>query len=521
VEAKSMTDEPAPPFPRADAVPAGPEIVSAVRRGTRVVLLAQVVSQLISIGVLAAMLRLVAPGDHGLLAMVLPVVLLPRMAATLGLSTAVLHRDLSPAELSRVFWLNVAWGLVAATATAAGGLWLSWAYDQPLLGPLALSLAGTTLVAALANQHQALLERKLRLAPLAGVRLAAQVCGGLAGIYAARRGAGVWALVAQQYGELVVLAIWVWMLEPWRPAWPQRGAAAGDLVRFSGYYSASQLVYYVAQNLDKILLPILLGPAASWIVGLYARAFDVMMKPVYLLTSPLTGVMVAGLSQARADRAAHTALVARFFRLVGFGLFPCAVGLALVAPDVMTVLGGSRWHAAGRILSALAPAILVQGLVNVGMHVFASAGRSGRLLAATCLLCLVLVLGSLGGFYLGRSHLAGQVGDPAIAAAIGMAAGYSTVLVFVWFVPYLWLCLRNVDVRLADVLPPLWPALRAALVMGLVVWAIGGLPPMRMMDAAWRLAILIATGASAYTMLAWQELAWCWRELIVGDEAGR
>ena len=106
----------------------------------------------------------------------------------------------------------------------------------------------------------------------------------------------------------------------------------------------------------SLLLPFVFGRAADTAIGLYSQAFSLMTKPVGVLTSPVTGLMVAGLSQAQGDRAAHTALVARFFRLVAVALFPCAAGLAAVAPEVMLVLGGYRWQTAGTMLAVLAPA---------------------------------------------------------------------------------------------------------------------------------------------------------------------
>jgi polysaccharide transporter, PST family len=488
------------------------------------VLLAQIASQVVSLVVLAWMMRLVAPADYGLFGMVLPAVMLPRMAATLGLFTAVLQRDLSHHELTSLFWLNVTWGLAATAATALAGLWLADAFAQPVLSSLCLSLSGTTFVVAAANQHQALLERKFQLGPLAGARLLAQVCGGFAGIYSARSGAGLWALVAQQYGELVTLAIWAWFLEPWRPGWPTRGQSArgestSSLIAFSGYYSASQLVYYVAQNLDKLLLPLAFGRAADTAIGLYSQAFNLMTRPVYVLTSPVTGLMVAGLSQTGDDRTTHTAIVARFFRLAAVALFPCAAGLAAVAPEVMLVLGGSRWQLAGWILAVLAPAVAAQGLANLGMHVLSAAGRSGRLLVATVVLCLLLVAAGIAAISLGRSGYVGLAADPTIASALGLAGAYTLVLVGLWFPAYLWFCLRTADVRMRDVVLPLVPSLVAAVVMGLAVWGIGCIPQLQSLAPAMRLAILVGAGVIIYAALAAREIAWCWRELWPGAHA--
>ncbi|MCU0877814.1 MAG: oligosaccharide flippase family protein [Pirellulaceae bacterium] len=398
------------------------DLAGSVRRGTRVVLLAQVASQLVSLVVLGVLLRMVAVEDYGLVGLLLPAVMLPRMAATLGLATVVQQRSLSAAELSSLFWLNVVWGMLATSVTIVSSLWLGQWYDEPLLLPLGAALAGTTLLAALANQHQALLERRLAMAPLAGARLLAQACGGAAGIYAAWRGAGVWALVAQQYGELAVLTLWVWQLEPWRPGWPERRSQVSQHVRYSSFYSLSQLVYYVAQNLDKLLFPLLLAGAAPRAIGLYSQAFNVMTRSMYLLTSPLSGLFVAGLSRSEADPAARRDMLVRFVRQAAIGLLPCAVGLGLVATETMQVLGGAKWQAAGPVLRVLAPAIFVQGLINLSMLVLAAAGRAGRILAFAVLATIVLAVAAAAGIDAGPS-LVGLHPGPGRSLAAALRLG--------------------------------------------------------------------------------------------------
>jgi O-antigen/teichoic acid export membrane protein len=180
----------------------------------------------------------------------------------------------------------------------------------------------------------------------------------------------------------------------------------------------------------------------------------------------------------------------------------------------MTTLGGRNWTSAGPLLQALAPALFVQGLINLATHVFASAGRSGRLLAATTLQLLLLAQGSLVGFFLGRTYLAAAMGDSTLGGALGMAIAYSLVVVAVWFVPYLTFTLRTVGVHPSAVLLTLWPALRAALLMGLVVWSLRFLPPLPSAQPWLRLGVSVAVGIAVYALLARRELAWAWHEII-------
>ncbi|HEX5104477.1 MAG TPA: oligosaccharide flippase family protein [Pirellulaceae bacterium] len=493
------------------------DLVGAVRRGTRWVFYAQIASQLVSLGVLAVMYRLVKPEEYGLFAAALPAVMLPRMAATLGLSTAVLQEpELSHEQKSGLFWLSVVLGLAAAAVTAVCGPLLAAAYNQPPLAEICLALAGATIIAVLGNQHLALLERELKLREASAARLVALVSGGLAGVLTARRGAGVWALVAQQYAELAVLTVWVWMLEPWRPGWPGPAARLRQFVAFSTSYSLSQLVNYAALNLDKIVIPLALGAAGERVLGLYSQAQNLMMRPVSVLTSPLTGVMVAGLAKARDDQALRTELAAKFFRLAGVGLLPCAVGLAVVAPDVMLVLGGQRWSEAGMLLAVLAPAIVAHGLNNLAAYVLSSAGRAGYLLLAMLLLLLLLVQGMLAGLFFGRTFLAGSTADAALAPALGMAIAQTAAVTLVWLGPYLWFCLRTAQLDDATVLRVLLPPLRAALLMGAVVWLLRlMLIQTPSISPAVRLLALIGAGVLSYALLAQRDVRWAIGELTV------
>jgi PST family polysaccharide transporter len=511
------------PADRSAAAAAGPgELVHAVRRGTRWVALAQVATQLVSLAVLAVMYRLVRPEDYGLFAAALPAVMLPRMAALLGLSTAVLQeREISRQELSGLFWLNAALGLAAAAVTSVCGPILAAAYGKPLLAPICLALAGATVIAALGNHHLALLERELKLREASAARLVALIAGGLAGILTARRGAGVWALVAQQFTELTILMVWSWMLEPWRPGWPGPTGELRRFVAFGGAYSLSQLVNYAALNLDKVVIPLALGTAADRVLGLYSQAFNLMMRPVNVLTSPLTGVIVAGLAKARDDRALRTELATRFFRLAAVGLVPSAVGLTLVARDVMLVLGGPAWSDAGLLLACLAPSIVAQGLNNLGAYVLSAAGRAGQLLVAMSLLLVLLLQAMLVGLYFGRYLGGATTAQAVLGPALGIALAQTAVLTLVWLGPYLGFCLRSADLEVRSVLRALWPTARGALVMGLAVWALRNLldlsPPVPL---AWRLIVLIAAGVVVYSLVAWREVRWAIGEFTLARDAG-
>ena len=478
-----------------------------IRVGTRTILVAQIASQFVSLIVLSALFRSVSTASFGLLGMIIPWIGLPRMLALAGVQVALIQPDeLSQEQKSGLFWLNLGIGAVSALFVIAVGFGLAELYQAPDLRSLGLALSGTSLVMALAASHQSLLERRLQMKQLTLSRIFAQAIAGGVAVAAAFAQWEVWALVVQQYVELALLVIAVWYCEPWRPAWwPGRGSLKG-LIRFGSYYSLSNLVLYISQNIDKIMVAILVGRtgAGRAAVGMYCQVFNLVMRPVYLIVQPLGGVFLPGLSRAKNDARTYSDLVARLFRMASIVLVPCGIGLTLVSKDLMAIMGGDKWQHAGLILTALAPVIVVQGMINVSGSVYSSAGRTGAMLVATVVYTIVLIQGIVGGYWIAGLQ---DVSLPdEMVKATGVAAGFSLTTVLALSIPYLHFCCRSAAVDFLSTVRPLAGSFLAGAAMGAMVFTVG----LSMPDQSpWlRLPLMVGTGVLSYLFLARRELRW-------------
>jgi hypothetical protein len=183
----------------------------------------------------------------------------------------------------------------------------------------------------------------------------------------------------------------------------------------------------------------------------------------------------------------------------------------------MLVLGGPRWKDAGWILAALAPAVVALGLNNLAAYVLSASGRAGRLLVAMLVLLVLLVQGMVAGIFFGRMYLpSASAAEPALGPALGMAIAHTMVITLVWLGPYLLFSLRTANLAPRRVLAPLFPALRAAFVMGAAVWGLRSMLVLSPAIPPWlRLAILVVAGVLVYAALAWREVRWCAGELGV------
>src|SRR5438445_386802 len=182
--------------PVASGLRAAPPLRTAVLRGLGRLTGAQGARQALQLGFRVLLIRLLSPADFGLLGMVTVVSGFILMFSDLGFGPALVRKEtVTEAELSTVFWLNVATGIVLALATAALGPALARFYQQPALIPICMGLSCASLVAPLGTVPHVLLQRRFAFRGLAAIDVGGIAVGGAAGVFLAAIGHGVWALV--------------------------------------------------------------------------------------------------------------------------------------------------------------------------------------------------------------------------------------------------------------------------------------------------------------------------------------
>ena len=146
--------------------------------------------------------RLLVPQDFGLFAMVTTVMGFLRIFQDAGLSTATVQRqEITHAQVSNLFWVNVAVGGVITLLVAASAPAVAWFYREPRLIGITLVLSITFVLTSSAVQHIALLNRQMRFGVIAMIDVVSMLAGYLTGIGMALSGYGYWALVFAYCGS--------------------------------------------------------------------------------------------------------------------------------------------------------------------------------------------------------------------------------------------------------------------------------------------------------------------------------
>lgn len=375
--------------------------------------------QLVSVIVFA---RLLSPEDFGLLALVVAVIGFGELFRDFGLSQATIQaHNLSRAQSSNMFWINSCIGLLLSLILAFLAHPLADFAGDQRIAQVAFALSPVFFLNGLSAQYRADLNRGLQFNKLAVSDLGPAVIGLSLSITAAAFGWGYWALVLNQLGTALLTTLLLPFLCGWIPTKYDRSAPVRALLSFGGNLLGVQALVYVSRNIDKAIIAATLGVGQ---LGIYDRAYQLLMLPLNQLNAPANRVALPVLSRIAQDTPRYNAYLVRGQKAM-LHLLTAIFGLATgVSSVLIPFVLGDQWSQTVPIFAALALAGFSQGAGYVTYWIFLSKGLTRSNLWYTLMTRPIMIMGVLIGSMWG---------------SIGIAWSYSIVLFIMWPAGILWI----------------------------------------------------------------------------------
>jgi PST family polysaccharide transporter len=418
-------------------------------RATAITLANQTAGFLLRLASGVVLARLLTPADYGLVGMVTVVTSFVALFNDLGLSMATVQKaELTHLEVNALFWINVGVSFFLASVVSCLSPAIAWFYGEPRLIPVAVALASCLAIGGTRVQHAALLRRQMRFGALAIIDITSAILGIIAGIALAITWRDYWALVAMHVISTVAACCGTWFFSTWRPTWPRALFNVGHQLRFGTQFTASQVLYFVTRNLDGILIGRYFGPRP---LGLYSRAYQLMLLPMQQITLPITMVAIPALSCLQSEPHRYRRYYCKALTLMAYFTMPLTITAFVFSDEIIGILLGPKWLDASAIFRLLALAALIEPFAVAASWLLISAGRAHRLLLWTFVQTMVMAL----LFVLGISWGVRGV-------AISYVSG-SYALLIPWFV----VALKDSPIAFADLRSALWrPSVLTALMCG-------------------------------------------------------
>lgn len=357
------------------APPSGsmPDLAQRTASGAGWIAIEMVLVQGMSLLLFAIMAHLVSPGDFGLVSICFVVLQSSKILLIDNFANAVIRKPAAlPIEYTTAFWLTIGFSCVsfAGIEAAAGGL--EHVFQAPGLAAVMRQMSVILLTMALSRTHECWMSRHFRFRALALRSAIGAAVGGVVGVNFALHGYGVQALVIQQVTTSITSSVLLWMSCSWRPWFMFSRTAAAEILHFILHITPAGIVSILTQNCDTVLVAYFFGVHST---GIYNVGKRLKLALQLVAATPVSGVAVPALADTADDPERLRQFVMRGISIMSAICGPVFLGTSAVAHDVVLVMFGARWTAAGPVLAWLAAGGLGTVLLNYNDAVFVVCGR--------------------------------------------------------------------------------------------------------------------------------------------------
>jgi O-antigen/teichoic acid export membrane protein len=390
--------------------------------------------------------RLLSPEDYGVVTLAGAIVAVPSILLSEGLCQSLVQRDnLNDDHVNAAFWMNLALSLILVALLQLIAGWTAMLTREALLEPVLRLLSLTMIGSALNAIAGALFIRQMKYSQFALRTLVTTLIGATLGVTMALSDCGVWSLVAMQLCNLLGVAV-LWKDIKWRPKLSFDKQAFSDISYFASRTMAGNVLLFVAEKADALIIGIFLDTKSLGFYYLMTR----LLTMVHMGTiAPIDQVMLPVLSRMKNDQERRTETYLNTVEIVSAIWMPAVAGLGLIAPILLPLLFGEQWGGAAPLVMTGSLIALSSPITRPTVHLLLSLGRPGAYVQLTMIhLALMIIMFTVGVQF----------------GVIGAAWAYSGV--WLTMVPFnLWAARRIAGVAIMATLARYLPALGASAFM--------------------------------------------------------
>jgi O-antigen/teichoic acid export membrane protein len=446
--------------------------------------ISQVSRQVMGLLTTVVLAHFLLPSDFGLVGMATVATGFLGIFGDLGTSSAVIQRkNISDSLLNSLFWINVAFGLMAMIIILIVSPLVASFYHEPRVTIVLRVLSLNFLISSISNIQKAILERNLAFNTSAKIEVSVILAGAVVGISAAIKGWGVWSLVAQSLTVTIISTILLWLISQWKPKLIFSLEEVQEVGKYSLNLTGFSILNYFIRNTDYILIGRFLGTQN---LGYYTLAYRLMLYPLQNISGVIGRVMFPVFSKLQDDDEKFGLAYLKANSSIALISFPLMLGLfALAEPFILTFFG-MQWQPVILLLQILAPVGMSQSIMTTTGIIYQVKGRTDWMFRWGIGAGIFIVLAFLIGLHWGI------VG---IAAAYAIASFSLTYPCFA--IPFSLIQLSMQKLGIA-----LWPSFAASLFMlGILLGLKFLLPPN--LSSVWVLGVLVPIGCIVYLLVSW------------------
>ncbi|WP_158624851.1 lipopolysaccharide biosynthesis protein [Gynurincola endophyticus] len=369
------------------------------QRGIKWSLLDQISKQFVTILLSAILSRLILPNEFGILGMVTIAVGFLQILRDAGLGASVIFKkEITNTELNSIFWVNVILGTFCAAVLFMSADFLAAYYEEDILSGIVKVISVTFIIGGAGIVPEALIQKRLDFKSYFFRNLVVSILSGAVGIYFAYLNYGVWALVIQQIVMISLNTIVNFYIAKWKPALELNLNVLKPHLKYSLPLLGDNSLNYWVRNLDNLLIAKTLGATS---LGLYNRAYSLMMLPIRQISATFTRVLFPSFSIIQDNHPLIWSQYGKLISVIATVTFPLMLLLGIYAHPIIRVLYGENWLGIVPIFQVLCALGALQAIGTLSGAIYNAIGKTALMFKIGLVVKTFLIISFLIGINLG------------------------------------------------------------------------------------------------------------------------
>lgn len=330
--------------------------------------------------------RLLTPSDYGMVGMLSIFALIATSLQESGFMSALCRKkDITQADFNAVFWFNVLCASAVYALLFACAPLIAAFFKEPVLTPLARLSFLSFVISSFGTTPRAKLFRELKVKETAGITFTALVVSGITGITLAWNGFSYWGIALQNLTYCFCMSAGSWIVSGWRPSMNLNLRPLRGMIGFSSRLLLTNIFTHVNNNLFSVFFGRLYGDKT---VGYYNQANKWTTIGYSTITGMLWNVTQPVFAQIENAEQRHRAF-RKMLRFTSFISVPSLFGLALIAPEFITITITDKWLPSAELMQLLCVGGAFVPICSLYSNFIISLGRSNIFMYNTIALCLL------------------------------------------------------------------------------------------------------------------------------------
>jgi len=360
---------------------------------------ARIAKQILQFVISIVLARLLTPKDFGLIAMIVVFTGFATLFSKMGFGAALIQRKkIEERHLSSIFWFSIFSGIVLTSIVLAAAPFIATFYNVQQLKIITMLISINFFIGSFTIVQRAILIRKMIFRRLGIIEIVTVIIAGGLAITLASLGFGVWSLVFQLIFSTTASTLMMWITSDWKPQFNFDKNSIKDLFGFSSNLLGFNIFNYWVRNADNLLIGKFLGSSE---LGIYSRAYSIMLMPLSLISATIGNVMFPVLSEIQNDKKLVKKIYLKTINVIALITFPMMLGLFTIADSFILTLLGQKWIDVIPILRLFTLLGMVQSIGATVGWIYNSQGRTDWQfrwgIAAGSLLILSIIIGVVLG----------------------------------------------------------------------------------------------------------------------------